>query len=308
MARTTKQIYQAIIDEKESLSSLDGLTPNPETTQSFIDDLATQSSVAIWRLSAWVFAFMSHIQETLWDVKETALQSIQDNTPPHTRLWWERKVKAFQYGDATIVNSVGDVTYETINEDNQIIARVNVQTLISAPSTPFVNIRVVKFNDPDYVVLDPAEQAAFDSYIQDIAPLGIKTNVEHNDGGLIRWEGTLWYDPAILNADMTRVDDNEVDELDNAMNSYINDWAMVNSKLNENVMIDYLRNAPGILDVLITSHKWRETPSDSFQTVTDGTTGRKELEINSVAASWDNGDPANLTVKAENQLNTVTPS
>jgi hypothetical protein len=303
MARTTQQIYQAIIDEKETLTSLDALTPNPETTETFISALATQSAVGIWRLTAWVFAFMAHIQETLWDNKETELETIRDETPPHTRLWWERKIKAFQFPDTTIVDDLGNVTYETIDESLQIVSRVNVKNIESALGYAQVNVRVVKFSDPDYVAFDASEQSAFDGYIEELKPLGVKTNVQHNAGGLIRWEGSIWIDPALVDTSLQLLSDLSVNVLDLAMTNYINEYAMVKSKLNEHAMVEYILDQPGLMDVAFTAHKWRETPADSFQNVIDLITGKKELEINSVAASWDNGSPTNLQVNIENAIN-----
>lgn len=291
-SRTVKQWYQFIIDEKESLSSLDALEPNPETITSFQNDLKTQSAVAIWRLSAWIAAFMGWTLEILWDTKEAEIQKIQDETPPHTKSWWEKRIKAFQFGDPTIVDSNGLVTYETIDTTKQIVSRTNVKTLVPVGGdAASVNVKVAKLDGTgDHVVFTAAEQSSFDAYVNDLKPLGVKTTVTHSDPGNILLGGYIWYDPSILNVDLTRIDDNSINALDVAMDKYINEWAMVNSKLNENEMIDYILAEEGIIDIKVDQHQWREDPGSAYVNVDGGgPANRKEIEIDSVSAKWVEG-------------------
>lgn len=293
MAKTIKQWYQVIVDEKQSLSSLDEFTPNPETTQEFINDLALQSKVAIWRLSAWVSAFLAFTLETLWDQAEARLQAIRDETEPHSLLWWENQVKAYQHGDTTIIDDNGRVTYSEIDEDKQIVGRVNVTNTVPAyPSTDpaYVTIQVSKGNlDDGYEVMDISERAGFDGYIAEIAPLGIKTNIFHDTGGQMNLGGYIWYDASILNSDMTLIDDSSVNVLDDAINKFIDEYAMPNSKITESELIDYITDATGIQDVTLTTNQWRINSLASWQDVDQGSpTFKKEIEIEAFVKEWIN--------------------
>jgi len=291
---TIKEWYQSIIDEKEKFSSLDGFLPLPETTESFTNDLKTQSAVAIWRLSAWIFGVQAFNLEQLWETKALELQEIQDETPPHTRVWWNNLVRAFQFGDATIVDENGKVTYETIDEDKQIVKLVSIENVdgvwnvVEANSTVnSVNIYPAKTNGVDafgntvYTKLSDPEADALRVYIDEAKALGIKTLVKHQNVGTIQATFTFYYDPKIINYGGTLVDDTSRNIFLEQLNKFISEDVNPKGVINKNRLRSYLLQGAGIEDVDVLSLNWDATSGGTYVAV-----GRN-LEINGVAIQYD---------------------
>ena len=91
MARTIKQIYDAMITEKETFSSLNTLVPNPDTAQTFLSDLTTSSKVAIWRLMFWVVAVAIWSHEQIFDQHKAELIEIGNNLITGTKRWYKEQ-------------------------------------------------------------------------------------------------------------------------------------------------------------------------------------------------------------------------
>lgn len=292
---TIKEWYQYIITEKETLSSLDALSPNPETTDSFINDLKTQSKVAIWRLSAWIFAFAAFTLEQLWEVKEEELIAIQDATPPHTRAWWNTLIKSFQYGDTPIVDDNGKVTYETIDESKQIVKLVSVEdkdgvwnATESLSTVNSVNIYPAKedgedvFGNPNYAQLSTVEADALKAYVAKAKPLGIKANVLDGQVGKIQVLSLhLYYDASILNAGGTLVADTSRNILLEQMAKYIAEDVNPTQSINKTRLKSYITQGEGIVDI--------DLPSGVLNWLVGAvaTPVGRNLDINGVCIGWD---------------------
>jgi hypothetical protein len=290
---TIKQWYQKIIDEKQKFSSLDALLPLPETTEAFTNDLKTQSAVAIWRLSAWIFAAQAFNLEQLWATKAIELQTIQDETPPHTRIWWNKFIKAFQNGDTTIVDENGKVTYETIDDTKKIVELVTVENVDGAwtfnPATstvPSVNIYPAKTNGVDvfgnvvYTKLSNAETDSLRAYVNEGKPLGIKTSVIQ-DVGTIQVLLSLYYDPKILNYGGVLISDPSRNIMLEQLYKFMSEDVNPKGVINKNRFKAYLTNGEGIEDVDVVALNWSATSDGIYVAV-----GRN-LEINGVAIQYD---------------------
>ena len=279
---------------KETLSSLDELTPNPETVEVFQADLSTQSSVAIWRLSAWIYAFMAFILEGLWETKKTELQAIQDETPPHTRLWWTNKIKAYQEGDATTIDTNGNVTYETIDTDKNIVALATIQNVegvwnvVEANATAnSVEIYPAKENGVDvygntvWGALSSAEADGLRDYVNDIKPLGIKTEVKEANVGTISFLLNIYYDPKKVNYGGTLVSDPDRNVFAEQLLLFLSEDVNPKGVINKNRFKSYLTQGEGIEDVDVLSFGWSATSNGIYVNI-----GR-QLEINGVAIQYD---------------------
>lgn len=291
---TIKEYYQLIIAEKEKLSSLDGFTPNPETTESFINDLKTQSKVAIWRLSAWVFAVMAFLLEGKWKEMKTALQEIQDNTPPHTRSWWTNAILAFQYGDSTVVDANGKVTYEVEDEDKKIVKLASIENVDgvwnatqSLSTVNSINVYPAKTESlnalglPVYEKLSSAEAASLTNYINEIKPLGIKVNVDRLSVGTIRILPVVYYDPKIVSNGGALLSDPDRNPFWESLYEFLQNDVNANGIINKTRLKAAMTNAEGVSDVDLTYVGWSATSNGTY--VTFG----RQLEINGVAIAYD---------------------
>jgi len=112
MARSISVIFDEIIDEKETFTSLDALVPNPDSSQTFLADLTSTSKVAIWRLIFWVVAFAIHAHEKLFDEHVKVVEARALEIIPGTTLYYVVESKKFQNGDDLIFDeTTGKFSY-----------------------------------------------------------------------------------------------------------------------------------------------------------------------------------------------------
>ena len=106
MARTVEQIYNSMVEEKQTFSQLSGLMPTytlsgPTPDNPFrllLDEINNNSTMGIWRAALLIVAFAIHNFEKLQDafraeVDEVAAQSIAGN-----RQWYAAQILKWQYG------------------------------------------------------------------------------------------------------------------------------------------------------------------------------------------------------------------
>ena len=82
MARTIEQINNEIIKAKESEPALAGLT--------------STSKVAIWKLWAYITAFVIYTLELIFDQHKAEVLEALTQLKPHTARWYRNKALAFQ--------------------------------------------------------------------------------------------------------------------------------------------------------------------------------------------------------------------
>jgi len=84
MARSIEQINNEIIKAKESEPALVGLT--------------STSKVAIWRLWAYITAFVIYTLELIFDQHKAEVLDALTQLKPHTARWYRNKALAPHYG------------------------------------------------------------------------------------------------------------------------------------------------------------------------------------------------------------------
>ena len=239
MAREILEIYNEIIEEKELKANLQGLLPDPETSDNLLDDLASDSKVAVWRLWAYVTAVAIHIHELLWDAFKTSVDALILSAPTGTPSWYQRQVLQFQYGDD--LEWVDQVyVYNPVDETKQIITRA----AIDERSDGVVIIKVAKGN-PVLTKLTPDEKSALESYIAKIKFAGTRVAVFSLNADELNIAFEIFYDPIIPLAD---VQQNVRDQIQ----SYLGNLPF-NARFSVTSFTDYLQAAEGVLDPVFTS-------------------------------------------------------
>lgn len=197
MARTIDEIFNDIITEKETFSSLDGLEPKPDSSQTFLDDLTSTSKVAIWRLLFRVQATAIFIHESLFDtfksdVEERALEII----PATTRFYVIEALK-FQLGDELIFE---DGTFKF--EDSTSAAAIAKQIIAQASARDINEVVTLKIAKDDgsggLEKLSTVEKTAFEAYLNKIKIAGVKTIVISDDPDLLKVAYTIEFDPLVM--------------------------------------------------------------------------------------------------------------
>lgn len=154
MARTSEEIYQESVAQKEATPELDG----PDSP----------SGTAMWQLVLRCVAQVIQYFEVKLDLFKAELQKIVDDNQFGTFAWWEKKVGDFQYGDQLVfINNKW--VYATVDTSKQIVKYTSI-----TDDRGIVNVKAAKQTDNRPVNLDGDEAAALLSYMRKIRPPGIR--------------------------------------------------------------------------------------------------------------------------------------
>lgn len=205
-SRTIQQIFDEIITEKETFSSLDALVPNPDTAQTFLDDLTTASKVAIWRLQFWVVAFevWTHEQLFVQHVNEVEARALEI-TPGVTR-WYVNEALKFQNGDDLVWNGEKFIYEDTTSA--AAIAKQIIEQASARDLNQVVTIKVAKDDGASGLEkLTAGEKTAFEAYVDETKISGTKTLVISDDPDTLQLAYTIEFDPLVMLQDGTLIED-----------------------------------------------------------------------------------------------------
>lgn len=202
MARTQKQIFEALIAQKESNSNLSGLT--------------STSKAAIWRLLLWVTAAGIWIHEQLWEQKKQDLIEVAARIPFGTPPWYAEQALLYQHGDSLVWD--GDrYGYATEDLDVRIVAK----SAVSVDGSQ-VNIKAAKEDSSgDLIKLSAAEKSGLEGYFDKIKFVGTPLSVISEDPDDLKVEMVVYYDPLKMTAAGALVDDNSIFPVQDAIKNYI---------------------------------------------------------------------------------------
>lgn len=284
MARTVNDIYDSLIAEKENLTNLSGLQPDPDDAQTFLQDLTSTSKVAIWRLMLYLVAFGTHVLEVLFDTHKAEILDLKYKLITGTPRWYQQKALEFQNGDSLSWNGAQYV-YATINEANQIVKRAAV-----VASGGITRIKAAKL-DVDGITpipLSAGEVVSFTTYMQTIAFAGINILVISTDPDDLIFNVKAYYDPLVLSPTGEDIENPGVFPVEDAINNYIKNLPF-NGVLNLTKVIDEIQGAKGVIDPVLESAQARYG-SNPFATIVDNYTSfAGHMTIHS-------GNPLNTTI------------
>src|ERR1035437_1529481 len=137
-----------------------------------LSGLNSPSQVAIYTLWSYIVAVGIFIQESLWDLYQTNLNTQIANIPAWTDKWVQTQVLKFQYD--SIVSQVVQLdsnfvpAYVPIDATKQIITRISVST----KPNRIVAVKTAASLPPS--ALSAPQLTALQAYLDVIAPAGIK--------------------------------------------------------------------------------------------------------------------------------------
>jgi hypothetical protein len=187
MARSISDIYNQMIAEKETFSNLGSLSPLAQVNpaQSLLSDLSSTSKVAIWRLIFYVVSVAIWIHEKLYD-------SQINNAIASTLPWWNKTVKAFQFGDILTWNGQAYV-YQNIDTTNQIVSQC---AIIVADKTFYIKVAT---GTDTLAQLTNDQVTALTSYLNKVVPAGSDFNIVNLTADLLKITYTVYIDPLLIN-------------------------------------------------------------------------------------------------------------
>ena len=247
MARTIQQIYDAIIAEKETLTTLNELQPNTDNAQTLLSDLTSSSKVAKWRLMFWVVAAAIYLHEVVFDKHKAEVEAIADNLITGTARWYQEQSLLYQHGDALdFVNN--KYVYSPINEANQIIKRAAALEVGG-----IVRIKVAKLDSNSLpTALSSAEKTGFSTYVGQIKFAGTNVSITSNAADLLKIEYDIVYDPLVLDSTGQLIAESGTYPVVDAINTFIQNLPF-NGVLNLTALTDAIQGAKGVVDPVLNS-------------------------------------------------------
>ena len=187
MARTIREIFNAMVETKNQMPELASLTSN--------------SSVAVWRLLFYVVSVAHWLQETLFEKNLEIIDEKIRNQRPHTLGWYRTTALNFQYGkefmpDITEYDNSG-MTAEEI-EAQRIIRKCSVSKAETVKPT-----LIMKVHKSDGK-LETDEKTAFIAYIDALADAGVNVSVISEDADRLVLYLTIRYDAMVLDENGVR--------------------------------------------------------------------------------------------------------
>lgn len=245
MARTVKQIYDALIAEKNNQATLNGLQPSVDSAQALLTDVASTSKVADWRLWLWVVATGIYILETLFDSHKAEVEAIAAAAIPGTARWYRDQALKFQFG-YQLVYLNDKFQYSAIDTNAQIIKRAAV-----VESAGQVIIKVAKLVGSTVTPLSSQELAAFDSYINLIRYAGTNTLTVSKNPDLLKVAYTVYYDPQVLAPNGSLLSNPAVFTVHDAINNHLSNLPF-NGELVLTTLTDEVQKAQGVKNPVLT--------------------------------------------------------
>ena len=255
MSRTVTEIYDALIAEKEANSELIGLVPDPDTAQTLLSDLTTNSKVAIWRLMFWVLAVGIWVHEKIFDKHKEEMDEFADSLIGGTARWLRLKAFEWQNGDALEFDDDTKKFSYAVDDDSKKL----VKWAAIREAGGYVFLKVAKDDgsgNPTFLAVGSEFDSFTNEYINKIKFAGTNVTVVSQDADLLRVELDLYYDPALLASDGSLISDPSVYPVEDAINYHIANLPF-NGTLNLNELTDTIQAATGVKDPVITLAKYK---------------------------------------------------
>lgn len=255
MARQLTEIYDSAINEKESMSTLNDLQPNIDSSQTLLNDLTSTSKVAKWRLIIWICCFVAWIQELLFDEHKTEVEARAAELITGTPLWYRDQCLVFQYGDDLVWNGKKYV-YDPIDENNQI---VDLAAVIEQGGQ--VRLKVAKLDGGGLPTpLSAPELASFNAYIQQIKFAGTNIAVISKDGDDFKLAMNIYYDPLVMASDGSLISDPGTFPVEDAIIGYLQSLPF-NGQMDLNQLVDAVQISEGVVSPFLLSADARALPA-----------------------------------------------
>jgi len=234
--RTIDDIFQELLTEKNTLSTLDGLITGGITDENTLITALTNGKVPEFILWLYNFAVASNITDISSLSAINEINTILSTDRIHTLNWYIQKAKSFQYGDIPVVG-VNDVVYST---DNPSLKIVSSCTGLEGNNRLILKIRRISTN-----ILSSPELIAFTSYMFKCKDAGTQIIIQNYNPDQISINMTIIYDGIYTQATIQSA-------IETAINDYIVNIEF-DSKFNSNKLLDKLQLIAGVIDPRINS-------------------------------------------------------
>jgi hypothetical protein len=236
-----------------SIATILALMDAEQAAQTKLSGLNSPSNSAIYKLWKYIVAAQMFLQETLWDIFKTDIETQVSLATPGTPTWLKDKIlNYFQYSSVTpqILELVDFVpTYPTVDSNLRIITRC----AISNYGLNTCLVKVAK-SDPPQILL-AAELTALDSFLNNggdgtiagssvgLGFAGINYNVQSYNSDKLYLVAEIIYNGQYASTIQ--------DAVEVAINAYLADLPF-DSKVKITALTDAIQLVEGVSDVIIT--------------------------------------------------------
>lgn len=250
--RTINTIYQELLTDKQTLSSLNGLIDGGISDENSLIAALANSKVAEWLLWLYNMAVQINLTEIRTQSAVTDIDDIFETKRVATERWYVEKALEFQVDDTLIIDPITyQIEYATDDPVAQIIASCTTKT--------FSNKLFLKVRREDTDILSAGEKTQFETYMDKVKIAGTQVVVENFPGDELTLNMTIIYDgtqdPSVV---QTLVED--------LINDYIVNLEF-DSKFITSAMIDILQTLDEVIDPRLDS----ASALDSLAVVTEFT-------------------------------------
>lgn len=206
------------------------------------------SNAGIWKLVRGIVAMAIYSLEKLFDTHKVEVASLAESVEFGNFRWWHTKMGEFQYGDP-LLETDGKLYYDVIDEDKQIIAARSI-----VEDSGVLKIKIAKLTAGELAIIDDAdERAAIDSYVLDIKPAGVSTQVISNNADKLRFNIEFVFDGKLIRTDFETAVKTQIKSFLKAID--------FDGQFKINRFRDSLESVPGMIDVYVSSAS-HKGPSD----------------------------------------------
>lgn len=240
-----------IIQAKEGKSELSGLAPLNDNSQRYLNDNASGSRLAVWRMWAYIVAVIAWLLDAMFEKHKAEVNSIVESLHYGTLRWYHRIAMEFQFGDTLIWNG-SKYSYAVVDAEKQIIKRAAVvvidDTLQFKIATLNLQGRPTK--------LSPMQLSSFMAYMTDMAYPGTKIALVSEDPDLMRIVLRVYYDRLIINPNGSLVTNSSLFPVTEAINGFISNLPF-NGRLNIQRFVDAIQSVAGVKDLVLEASEGR---------------------------------------------------
>ena len=273
MARTKDEIFEDLITRKDAHPVLSNI-------------LSSNSKASFYQSLFSLYADVTGDFELTFDDFTEQISVLIESKQVHTATWWRRISLGFQLGDILTIAENGNLVYPIIDASRQIIKRAAILTTDGGS----IRLKVAKLSISEIPVpLISSENAAFASYINDIAPAGIVATIISVDGDEVKVGLSVAVDSQVINStDGTLLSDSSIKPVEVAILDYYSTFqdnefggTFFANKLLQNVLA-----ATGVINATFSLLEQKASGESNFIDVLT-TTGKKFITFSGYVRNAD---------------------
>lgn len=225
MARTTQEIYEMMVRDKEQRPELAALSSN--------------SATAVWRLLLWVVASAIQVTEVLWDNFKGDVEEQLSLMTPHRRSWYAEKAKQYMAG---MVLPEGSDEYDTAGMSDSEISEKRVVKYAAAIENSDFSILYIKVagenGEGDREPLSAEVASSVAAYMNEVKDAGVRISLVNQPAERYSCEVRVLYNPILTRETVSS-------GVDAAISRYVNNLPF-NGEYSNMALIDAVQQVEGV--------------------------------------------------------------